>query len=120
MKMISLVFGMGIAIFLLIALDPVPTYKTAEYLNAESISAGVVVHGCNSSGWIKNENDFPVRIKNISWITTNEVGWIKVFQPNEISHQLLVGRQHGFHIYTLEGVEIGWVRPIPNGKKEQT
>lgn len=77
---------------------------------AEVSSAGVVLYGWASDGWIKNTKDFPVRIKQV-WIFRGETTeWIEVFEPGQIRHQF-ISHQHGFHIYNTNGVEIGWLRP---------
>ncbi|MFA5070099.1 MAG: hypothetical protein WC528_02355 [Patescibacteria group bacterium] len=91
-----------------------PASKDPEFLNSESAAAGIVVHGYCTSGWIKNTNSYPVRIKEV-WIFKGETtDWIDVFQPGEQRPQYISG-QHGFHIYTLDGIEVGWIHPVRNG-----
>jgi len=47
----------------------------------KSDNAGIFIEGCDSNGYIKNTNDFPVRIREVS---TNvyfgeETRWVRVF-----------------------------------------
>src|SRR3989344_696157 len=105
------------ACLLLIACDSTsvkPGRERPENLSSESVSAGVIIHGYTSPGWIQNTNSFPVRIKQV-WIFRGETtDWLDVFQPGEKRPQY-ISHQHGFHIYSLEGAEIGWIRPERNG-----
>jgi len=79
------------------------------YKDVTICNAGITVHGYCKKGWIRNDNDFPVRIKQV-WIFKGETTqWIKIFQPGEIYHQY-ISHQHGWHVYTIDGVEIGWIR----------
>lgn len=80
--------------------------KTATFEDAK-----VIIHGCNTQGWIENTNEFPVRIKQV-WIfnSSEKTEWIKVFQPGEKKYQY-IHFQHGFYILNLEGTEIGWIDP---------
>jgi|GEM_PF-5670042 len=104
----------AIIIGMLVFGDNTPSEKRPENLNSESVSAGVIVHGFCSPGWIKNVNPFPVRVKQV-WIFQGETTkWVEVLQPNE-EIPLYVSHQHGFHVYSLDGVEIGWIRPWQNG-----
>lgn len=97
--------------------DNHPLPPTAQQTNSESENSGVVVHGYACQGWIKNTNIFPVRIKGV-FITSGEITtWVEVFQPREVKDGYING-QSGFHIYTLDGIEIGWVRPLENGSEE--
>ncbi len=109
----------AIALLLLFAAcDLRPAEQRPENLNSKSSSAGVVVHGYASPGWIENTNPFPVRIKQV-WIFRGEfTEWINEFQPGEKKHQY-ISHQHGFYIYSLDGAEIGWIRPEQNGSREQ-
>lgn len=92
-----------------------PCEERPENFNSESVAAGVVVHGYASPGWIQNTNSYPVRIKQV-WIFHGEATkWIDAFQPGE-KRQQYISHQHGFHIYTLDGVEIGWICPVQNGR----
>lgn len=77
--------------------------------------AGIIVEGFNRSmgykpnGSITNMNNFPVRIRQV-WIFKGETTqWVKVFEPYETKIQS-ISYQHGWHIYTLDGIEIGWLR----------
>lgn len=93
-----------------------PKAETPEFYDAESVSAGVLVHGYCGGGWIKNTNDFPVRVKRV-WISKGEsTQSIDVLAPGEV-HSLFVSHRHGFYVTTLDGVEIAWIRPNPNGPK---
>ncbi len=92
------------------------TSEKPECYNSESTSEGVIVHGFGSVGWIQNTNSFPVRIKEV-WIFRGEnTLWIKVFQPGEKLGQF-ISHQHGFYIYDLNGIEMGWIQPTKNGPK---
>lgn len=98
----------------LIACDMRPADQRPENLNSESSSVGVIVHGYTSPGWIQNNNSYPVRIKRV-WIFRGETTeWINVFQPGEKRLQY-ISHQHGFHIYLLDGTEVGWIKPEQNG-----
>lgn len=85
-----------------------------ENRNSESSEGGVTVHGFSAYGWIENGNSFPVRVKGV-WIFQGETTqWITEFAPGE-RQPMFVSHQNGFHVYTLDGVEIGWIRPVQNG-----
>lgn len=85
-------------------------------INAETIGIGVVVHGYETIGWIKNTNDFPVRVKHI-WRGKGEfTQWIKVFQPGEIIDQEIRSSSR-FYVLTMAGGEIGFIKPTGNGQK---
>jgi len=89
---------------------------TDEKRNAESASEGVVVHGCcNSPGWIRNTNSFPVRIKKI-WITGEGewTKWLYKFEPGQMIPEF-IGELDGFYVLSTEGGAIGWIRPTANG-----
>lgn len=105
---------LALSSLLLAGCDFRPAYKRPENLNSESESAGVVIHGYTSPGWIQNTNPFPVRIKQV-WIFRGETTqWIDVFQSGDKQPQY-ISHQHGFYIYSLDGVEIGWIKPECNG-----
>lgn len=87
-----------------------------SYYNAESSSGGIVVHGYCVDGWIKNTNDFPVRVKNVWQFRGETTKWIHTFQPGEIKRQY-ISHQHGFYILTLDGIEIGWIEPKEMGSR---
>lgn len=84
--------------------------------NAETKSAGVVVHGYESAGWIQNTNTFPVRIKRVTVDRGESTKWIEVFAPGDKKQMCFVSAWSGFHIHTLDGVEIGWIKPEKNGQ----
>lgn len=110
MKLLIIFFCFIIIIVGLLEVNTPPKIETSETKNS-----GVIVHGWESDGWIENTNDFPVRIKEV-WIYRGETTvWINIFLPNQKIEQF-ISQQHGFHIYTLDGIEIGWIQPIRNGK----
>jgi len=89
----------------------------ALHMIALSDNGGLLVVGCNSSGYIQNANDFPIRVKMIK--RARQFGectrYIRILQPNEkIEHYMNDG--FAFYIYTLDGTEIGYVRPYRNDK----
>ena len=59
-------------------------------------------------GYIKNNNDFDIRIKCV-WIFKGETTvFIKKLKP-KARIDMHISFQHGFHIYDMKGIEIGWV-----------
>lgn len=89
--------------------------------NAESTSAGVVVHGCDASGWVRNNNRFPVRVKKVyldcTYSCSEQTESIEVFQPTQKMFDY-ISRRDGYHVFSMDGAEIGWIRPYPNGRSE--
>src|SRR3989344_7424808 len=97
-------WGRKVAKLFLLALSPyfilvtsacfIPSAERPN-INAETIEAGVVVHGFFSPGYIQHNNSFPVRIKGV-YISKGEITqWIKVFQPGEKKEIDRVYIQHG-------------------------
>ena len=70
--------------------------------------AGVVISGYAENGYIKNTNDYPVRVKQVWRFKGENTLWIKVFQPGEVKKQYM-SHQYGFYICDLEGTEIGYI-----------
>ncbi len=67
--------------------------------------------GCYG-GLITNISDKPLRIKQV-WLFEGETTkWIKVVNPQQSIALPSVSHQHAYHIYSLSGVEIGFVRPV--------
>ncbi len=99
------------------ACDTTPAEKRPENLNSESMSAGVVAHGFTSPGWIQNQNMFPVMIKQVWLFHGESTQWVKVFQPGEKQFQY-INHQYGYHISSVGGNEIGWIKPERNGSSQ--
>jgi len=77
----------------------------------KSSAKGVVVRGYNSPGWIENTNELSLRIKGVRVTRYSEITYfIKELQPGE-TKGMYMHDDLGFHIYTLNGVEIEWIRP---------
>lgn len=110
---------MVIASFLMLLACEHPIRRSeAQFVNAESRAAGVVVHGCSTEGWIRNDSGETLRIKQV-WIFRGETTeWLLVFKPGQKKQQY-ISPQHGFHVYNMDGVEIGWIRPTRNGISRQ-
>jgi hypothetical protein len=67
-----------------------------------------IEHSGNYYVWINNTNNFSVRIKQV-WIGHAEITmWIKEFVANESVYQIY-NSQYGWHIYTMDGIEVGWI-----------
>jgi hypothetical protein len=105
-----------VASLLLSACDMRNAEDKPENYNSESVEAGVIVHGYTSPGWIQNTNPYPVRVKEV-WIFDGETtDWVETLQPGE-KIPSYISHQNGFHIYTMDGIEVGWIRPYPNGQR---
>lgn len=106
-------FSLLIGILLFLGNQP-RAEERPENLNSESVSAGVIVHGHDSPGWIQNTNSVPVSITQV-WVFRGETTeWTRVFKPME-KESRYISNQHGFHISTVDGGNIGWIRPYQNG-----
>jgi len=72
------------------------------------ISEGVVLHG-PKEGRLENTNEFPVRIRRV-WQFHGErtlsINSLRAGATLEIGY---VSHQHGFYIYTMDGVLVGWL-----------
>lgn len=89
-----------------------------EYTNSESISAGVVVHGYMTKGWVRNTNAFPVKIKMVCKTSMGgeAVVFDAVFQPEETRNVEYIKRGHFFYVSLLDGEGIGFIKPKKNGR----
>jgi hypothetical protein len=91
--------------------------------NVQYDNGGVVVSGYNSEGYIKNTNEFPVRIECVEYASNDAHSfrpqWIKEFKPGETLKQYIVGGnkpyKQRFFVYDMNGAKIGLVKP----KKEK-
>jgi hypothetical protein len=78
--------------------------------NKEYQDYGVVVHGYdNEEGWIKNTNQFPVRIKKVFIYKAEETLWIKKLNPGQIIKDNVHGN-HRYYIYD-NSAEVGFIIP---------
>ena len=84
----------------------------------QSDSGGVVVEITSSKWWsysigyIKNTNEFPVRVKKVT-IRPHDgecTDWLKVFQPGE-EVDLRIDLGSKFYVYNMNGVLIGFIIP---------
>ena len=64
--------------------------------------------GNEYSVWINNTNNFSVRIKQVWQFHGETTQWIDEFEPFETRHQEF-DQQMGWHIYTINGTEMGWI-----------
>lgn len=113
--------------FILIALTTA-VFGGCSTTEIEWSDAGVVIHGqasymdgVSGQGWIQNDNDFPVRIKQVVIVTSaysqgETTQWIKPVQPHQKLQQF-ISSNYGYYILDMNGVEIGWIRP---GVSEQS
>jgi len=94
-----------------------PISKSEEFeqfpKDSNSVSAGVVVYRYGEKGgWIENSNDFPVQIhRNDMFIGMNHVEWIFTFQPGQVRKLYYIPYHIYFHIYDMEGKQIGFIVP---------
>lgn len=103
----------------LFACDMTSIDSSPEYLNSESVSAGVVVHGyMTKKGWVKNTNSFPVKIKMVCKTSMGgeAVVFDAVFQPGETRNVEYIKQGHFFYISSLNDEGIGFIKPIKNGR----
>ena len=87
----------------------------------ESSAAGVTVRGFDCWGWVKNNNNFSVRIRKVYARNWGEQSrWVETFTPSE-KYKIYVERHNAFYIYDMEGVIIGYIQPRynPTEKREK-
>lgn len=90
---------------------PPPQYRS-EYYDAETTQYGVIVHGHLSYGWIKNTNNFPVRINQV-WNKPSKQVLSKIFEPGEVETCFFISQDY-FEIYQ-DGEKKGAIITQPNG-----
>ena len=92
------------------------------YLNAEREFRGVVLHGCETPGWIQNRNAFPVLVvPTIPLLNGNKIiGERRVtsflLKPGERSERARIPRLAQYQIWNESGGYLGFLQAIPNGK----
>ena len=71
---------------------------------------GLVIRGWDSPGSVTNTRPFPVRIRQV-WVCRGEsTTAVYVLAPGEQRPLGCVTLGTGFHVYSLDGIEIGWAR----------
>lgn len=65
--------------------------------------------------YIKNTNDFSVRVKKVYFGTHGEfIHWLEEFKPGDYKYDNLTSG-YGYYILNMDGGEIGYVKPANNG-----
>lgn len=74
-------------------------------------SEGVVLHGCTQQekGWIENTNSYPVRVRRVWQYYGERTESINRLEPGAKLMLDKISHQHGFYIYTMDGVLVGWI-----------
>ncbi len=76
-----------------------------------SVSRTITVMGYYSQGTITNTSEEPIRIRAVFCSRDSErTLWVAVLQPSQSRPLRLVNEDNGFHVYTLSGIEIDWLR----------
>lgn len=78
------------------------------------ISNGVMLRGCGddwsiSNGLIQNLNKYPVRIRRVRQGRGEFTEAIDLLDPRAKLSIREITNQHGFYIYTIDGVMVGWL-----------
>ncbi|NQU83955.1 MAG: hypothetical protein HQ536_04560 [Parcubacteria group bacterium] len=116
-RLVILLVGFVVAFFVVCVITgcEIPEAHTS-YVNAESSSEGVVLRGHESSGWIENTSDFPVRIKvGLEFYQYNRSVTMFRLGVGERRYLQKIRNKNVYYIYNIDGGLIGLIRPVPNG-----